>query len=445
MEKQRIHLSDHFTYGRLLKFVAPSILMFVVLSVYSVVDGWFISNFVGKVPFAAVNFIFPFLMMLPTAGFMLGTGGSALVAHALGEKKPEKANGLFSFFLFATIGIGAVLSVLSLIFMPQITRLIGCDDGMFNDCVLYGRILSLSVVPQTLHCFFESFIVTAEKPSLGLKVTVAAGLSNIVLDALFVAILDFGVAGAAVATVISQCVGGFVPLLYFCLPNNSLLRVGKTHFDGKALFRACTNGSSELMNNLSMSLVGMMYNVQLLRYFGENGVAAYGVIMYVNFIFIAAFIGYTVGSSPLVGYHFGAQNHAEMHNILKKSLIILAAGGLLMFAVAQLLALPIARLYVGYDDTLCSLTVSGFRIFALSFLLCGLSIFGSSFFTALGNGLISALIAFFRTLVFELGAVWLLPLAFGGTGIWFSVVVAETMAVFFSFLFLLLYRKKYGY
>lgn len=445
MASKRIQLSDHFTCGRLLRFVWPSVAMMIFTSLYGVVDGLFVSNYAGKIPFAAVNFIFPFIMILSTPGFMLGTGGSALVAKTLGEGDKEKANRLFSLFCCTALVAGAVCLALGVILTPLVAKKMGAEGEMLELCILYGRIVSLGCIPQTVHFVFESFNVTAEKPKLGLWVTVSAGVTNIILDALFVGLFRWGIAGAAAATVIGQCVGGFVPLIYYLCPNNSLLRVVRPKFDGKALLKASVNGSSELMSNVSMSIVGMLYNVQLMEYLGENGVAAYGVIMYVNFIFISAFIGYAIGTAPLIGFNFGAQNKAELRSILKKSLGIIAAASVIMFITGELLTPAMAKSYVSYDAELLALTEHGFRIFCLSFLLCGFAIFGSSFFTALNNGLISAIISFLRTLVFETAAILFLPRLIGADGIWFSAVVAELMAVLITTVFMFAKRKKYGY
>lgn len=440
-----IALSDHFTYKKLLRFTLPSIIMMVFTSIYGVVDGFFVSNFVGKTPFAAVNFIMPFLMILGAVGFMFGTGGSALIAKTMGEGDLDKAKRLFSLLVYVSVACGVVIAAVGIVFLRPIAASLGAEGRMLEDCVAYGRIILLALPAYMLQYEFQSFFVTAEKPQLGLAVTVASGVTNMVLDALLVAVFPLGLEGAAAATAISQCVGGIVPFLYFCRPNSSLLRLTKTRFDGKALLKACTNGSSELMANISMSIVGMLYNVQLIQYAGEDGVAAYGVLMYVNMIFLAAFIGYSVGTSPVIGYHYGAENHRELRNLLKKSLVVISICSVAMLLLALVLARPLALMFVGYDESLMQLTLRGFRIFSLSFLFSGIAIYGSSFFTALNNGLISALISFLRTLVFQIAAVLLLPLIWGIDGIWISIVAAEVMAVVVTVSFLAISRKKYHY
>ena len=440
-----IRLSDHFDHKRLLRFTLPSIIMMIFTSIYGVVDGFFVSNFVGKTPFAAVNFIMPFLMILGAVGFMFGTGGSALIAITIGTGDREKADRLFSLFVYVSGALGIVLAAFGILFIRPIAALLGAQGTMLDQCVSYGRVILLALPAYTLQFEFQSFFATAERPQLGLAVTVAAGVTNMVLDALFVAVFRWGLIGAAAATALSQVVGGILPLFYFGRPNSSILRLRRTRFDGRALLKACTNGSSELMTNISMSLVSMLYNVQLIRYAGEDGVAAYGVLMYVNLVFLAAFIGYSVGSAPVIGYHFGAADYDELKSLLRKSLTIIGVFSVAMLALAELLAQPFSMIFVGYDPSLFDLTRQGFRIFSFSFLFAGLNIFGSSFFTALGNGLVSALISFLRTLVFQVAAVLVFPLFWGINGIWISIVAAESMAAAVTSLFMIGKRARYHY
>lgn len=442
-----IHLSDHFTYRRLLKFTLPSIAMMVFTSVYGVVDGFFGSNFAGKTPFAAVNLVIPFLMVLSTVGLMFGTGGTALVAKTLGEGKAEKANRYFSLLVYIAFGTGVVFAVVGYIFIRPISAMLGAEGELLENCISYTRVIIFALPFYILQLMFQSFFVTAEKPQLGLIVTLLSGVLNMILDAVLVLLLpqEYKLMGAAAATAISQIVGGGVSLVYFFSKNSSLLRLGKTKFYGKALFKACINGSSEFMSNVSMNLVGMLYNVQLIRYAGENGVAAYGVMMYVSFIFAAVFIGYSIGTAPITGYNYGAQNHPELKSLLRKSLVIITCFSVFMVITAEVLASPLSGIFVGYDKELMNFTVSGFRIFALSFLFMGYAIFSSGFFTALNDGLTSALISFLRTLVFQTVSVLVLPLIFGINGIWYSIIVAEFMAVVFGAMFLIIKRKKYRY
>lgn len=442
---KKIQLSDHFTYRRLIRFILPSVAMMIFTSIYGVVDGFFVSNFVGKTPFAAVNLIFPFLMVIGAIGFMFGVGGSALVAKTLGEGERDRANKQFSLIVYATIISGVAFSTLGIIFIRPVASFLGAEGQMLEDCVTYGRIILVSLPLNMLQMEFQSFFVTAEKPNLGLFATIASGVTNMVFDALLVAVFSLGIAGAAIATAISQAVGGLFSLVYFIFPNKSLLRLCKTGFDKKVLFKTCTNGSSELLSNISMSLVSMLYNFQLMKHAGENGVAAYGVLMYVSMIFIAIFIGYAIGCAPLVGYNYGAQNTRELKNLLKKSFWIIGITSVCMFGLSFVLAEPLSRLFVGYDPTLFDLTKRGFFFFAFSFLFSGIAIFGSSFFTALNNGLVSAILSFMRTLVFQVASVIILPLIFGIDGIWISLIVAELLAFCVTIAFIIGQRKIYKY
>ena len=442
---KNIRLSDHFTYSKLLRFTLPSIVMMVFTSIYGVVDGLFVSNFVGKTAFASVNLVMPFVMILGGMGFMIGTGGTALVSKILGEGDPDTANRTFSMMVLFTLALGIVLSAAGIVFMRPVSRFLGATDAMMGDCVLYGRIVTGFTFAFMLQNVFQSFFIAAEKPKLGLKVTVAAGLANMVLDALFIAVFNWGVAGAAIATGLSQCVGGVLPLVYFLRPNSSLLRLSPTRLRLRPILAACGNGSSELMSNISSSVVSMLYNFQLMRLAGEDGVSAYGVLMYVQFIFISIYIGYSIGCAPVVSYHFGAQNHGELKNLLGKSVLLMGCTGVALTALAMALADPLSRLFVGYDAGLFTLTSHAFRLFAWSFLLAGFNIYASGFFTALNNGGISAAISFLRTLVFQSASVLILPIFFDVDGIWWAITVAEVFAFLISVMFLLAKRGKYHY
>lgn len=442
---KKIQLSDHFTYRRLLRFTFPSVIMMIFTSIYGVVDGLFISNFAGKTPFAAVNLIMPFLMIMGTLGFMFGTGGSAIVAQTLGEGKPQKAGEYFSMIVYAVIGCGLVLTAIGLLFLRPIAIAIGANGEMLDYCVLYGRIILLALIPFMLQNVFQSFFVTAERPQLGLAITVCAGCTNMILDYLFIGIFRWGVAGAASATAASQIVGGVIPLIYFFMPNSSRLRLVKAKLNRSILFKTCINGSSELMTNISMSLVNILYNFQLMNYIGEDGIAAYGVIMYVAFIFAAIFIGYSIGSAPVISYHYGAGNHGELKGLLRKSLWLISISGILLTIASMASSGLLAQIFVGYDAQLAQLTTQGFRLYALSFLILGFNIFGSAFFTALGNGLVSAAISFLRTLLFQIVSVLVLPLILGLNGIWLAVVAAELLALIMTSAFFIKNKTRYHY
>ena len=441
----KIQLSEHFTYKKLLQFVFPSIIMMIFTSIYSVVDGLFVSNFVGKSAFAAVNLIMPFLMGISALGFMIGTGGSAIVAKTLGEGKIENANEYFSMLVYITAIGGIIIAILSMFLVKPVAILFGASGTLLDNCILYGRILCISLPAFMLQNVFQSFFVTAEKPHLGLRVIVIAGVTNMVLDFLFVAVLHFGLPGAGFATVCGEFIGGLFPLFYFGRKNSSLLKLRKTHFHGKILLKTCTNGSSELMTNLSSSIVNALYNMQLMKFAGEDGVAAYGTIMYVNFIFVSIFLGYAIGSAPIVSYHYGANNQDELKNLFHKSIRLIGTWAVSLFIIAQLIATPLATLFVGYDQGLFELTRSGFRLYSFAFLINGFNIYGSAFFTALNNGLLSALISFLRTLVFQMAVVLLLPLLLGINGVWCSVAIAELLTLCVTGTFVVLKRNTYHY
>lgn len=441
----KIQLSEHFTYKKLLRFVLPSIVMMIFTSIYGVVDGLFVSNYVGKTAFAAVNLVMPLLMMLSALGFMMGTGGSAIVAKTLGEGDKERADRYFSMMVYVTMAGGVALTVLGLVFLRPIVIALGAEGEMIGECLIYGRISLASLTFFMVQNVFQSFFVAAEKPHMGLGVMVAAGVTNMVLDYLFIVVFSWGIAGAAAATAAGETVGGIVPLIYFSRKNTSLLQLTKTRVKGKILLKASTNGSSELMTNLSMSLVNMLYNVQLMKLAGEDGVAAYGVIMYVNFIFLATFIGYSIGSAPIVGYHFGARNHSELKNLFQKSMRLIGGWGVLLMLLAFVLSGPLAQFFVGYDTELLAMTRHGLRLYALAFLVSGFNIYGSAFFTALNNGLVSAVISFLRTLVFQMAAVLVLPRLLGLNGIWLAILVAELLALGVTLQFFMRKKKVYHY
>lgn len=440
-----IRISDHFTMIRLLRFTLPSIVMLVVTSVYNIVDGFFVSNYTGKTAFAAINFIMPLLMLLGGIGFLFGTGGGALIAKTLGEKNEKKANETFSLVVYAAIVCGIAIAIFGLIILRPVAVLMGANGELLEGCIRYGRIVCATLPLFIVQYEFQCLFTVAGKPKLGLIVTIAAGCTNMILDALFVAVFDWGLEGAACATAIAQGVGGIVPIVYFSKKNTSSLRLGKCHFDIHSLFKTITNGSSELVNSVSASVVGMLYNILLMKYIGENGVASYGVLMYVNFVFNAIFIGYSVGAAPIAGYHYGAKNYNELKNMYRKSMIIIFLCSLGMFVVSELLARLLSQLFVGYDIDLFELTVHAFRIVSFVFLLSGFSVYGSSFFTALNDGLTSALISFLRTFVFQCISVVLLPIAFGADGIWLSVVIAELLSTIITMIFFATKRKKYHY
>jgi len=443
----KIQLSDHFTYKKILRFTLPSMIMMVFSSIYGVVDGFFVSNFAGELEFKAVNFIMPFLMLLGAIGFMFGAGGSALVSKVLGEGDKKKANEIFSLVTYVSIGCGIIIAIFGIIFLKPISSALGAG-AMLDNCIIYGTIILLAMPFFMLQMEFQSFFVTAEKPSTGLYVTIGAGCANMVFDALFIGVFKWGIAGAAVATALSQVIGGLVPIIYFLRKNNtSLLKLGRPVFDFKALLKVCTNGSSELMTNVSLSVIGILFNYQLIEYAGKegDGVAANGVLMYVGFIFISVFIGYSIGIAPIVGYHYGAKNHEELCGLRKKSMIIILLFSIAMFLLGEGLAVPLSKLFVGYNERILEMTIRGFRLYSFSFLFVGFSIFGSAFFTALNNGLVSAILSFLRLFLFQAITVIVMPLFMGLDGIWLSSTASELMAIIVTFAFIFALKKKYNY
>lgn len=441
----RIQLSDHFTYRRLLRFVMPPVLMMVCTSLYGIADGFFVSNYVGKTSFAAVNLIMPVLMGVGSVGFMVGTGGSAVVSVKLGEGKRDTANRYFSMLIYTTLAFSVLLAVFGFVFTPAISAALGAEGELLHDCIIYGRILFASGPVFILQNIFQNFFVTAERPDLSLKVSVAAGVTNMAFDYLLIAVFRQGIAGAALATALGEAVGGIVPVFYFARKNNSLLRLGKALPEWRTIALACANGSSEMVSNLSMSVVNILYNFQLMRMAGEDGVAAYGIIMYVNFVFQAIFLGYAIGCAPVVSYHYGAGNRVELKNLSGKSLVLMCVTGIVMTLLAEFCNAPLVRVFAGYDAALSAMTCQGFRLYALAFLMMGVNIWSSAFFTALNNGVVSAAISFLRTLLFQTAAILLLPLLFGMKGIWLAIVAAELPGLLVSVIFLAWGRKRYRY
>ena len=440
-----IQLSEHFNYKKLIKFTIPTIIMMIFTSIYGVVDGIFVSNCVGSDAFAAVNLIMPVLMIMGAIGFMIGTGGSAIVSKTIGEGDKEKANRYFSMLTYTLIIAGTILTIIGEIFIEPIAKLLGAEGEILTNCVIYGRILTFALIPFLLQNSFQSFLVVAEKPQMGLIISIMVGITNMILDFVFMYIFKLGVWGAALATGISQMIGGIIPLVYFISKNNSPLRLVKTKFESKPIISSCINGSSEMLTNLSMSLVNMLYNIQLMKLVGADGVVAYGIIMYISFVFSSTYLGYSIGVAPIIGYHYGAGNKDELKNLFKKSLIIIGVTALVMTLLAEILSGALASIFVSYNKELLDMTILAIRLFSISFIFSGFNIFGSAFFTALNNGLVSAVISFLRTLVFQIVMIFVLPLILGINGIWLAVVAAEILALIVTIILIMLNRKKYEY
>ncbi len=440
-----IGLSEHFTYKKLMKFTLPTIIMMIFTSIYGVIDGIFVSNCVGSDAFAAVNLIMPAIMILGTVGFMIGTGGSALVSKTIGEGDKEKANRFFSMLIYLLTIVGFVLTILGVILIAPMAKLLGADESMLQDCIVYGRTLLMFLVPFCLQNAFQSFLIVAEKPTFGLIISIVSGISNMILDFLLIYVFKMGVFGAALATGISQVIGVIIPLVYFIKKKNHILQFTKTKFELKPIMQSCANGSSEMLTNLSMSLVNMLFNMQLMKYIGSDGVVAFGIIMYVGFIFSGTYLGYSIGSAPIVGYHYGAENKDELKSLLKKSIILIAVTSLVMTGLAEILSKLLASIFVSYDESLLRITTTAIRLFSTSYIISGFNIFASSFFTALNNGVVSAAISFMRTLVFQIIMIYLLPAIWGINGLWLAVTFAELLALFVSIMFFIKNKKKYQY
>ncbi len=441
----KIELNTHFTFKKLLLATLPSMLMMLFTSIYSIVDGLFVSNFVGKTAFAAVNLMMPVIVMIGALGFMMGSGGTALIGKTLGEKDTEKANKYFSQIVYFTILIGLIVSFAVFFFIKDIAIMLGAKGELLEYSIKYARIMISFEVMYMLQNAFQNLFMAANKALLGFSISVIAGITNIIGDALLVGVLKFGVEGAAIATVLSQSIAGLFPILYFSRRNSSALKLVKTSINIKTIYKAATNGASELLSNISQSLVSMVYNKQLMSYVGEDGISAYGVIMYVGYMFTAIYLGYSLGQSGYVAYNYGAQNTDELKNIRKKSLIINSSFGIVMLFIVELFATPLAKIFVGYDKELLNLTVNGFKLYGICYLISGINIYTSSFFTSLNNGLISGLSSFLRTFVFQIIAVIILPLLFGLTGIWLSMLVAEIMSLTVNTIFFVKYKKRYNY
>lgn len=441
----KIQLSEHFNYQKLIKFTLPTIIIMIFTSIYGVVDGLFVSNVVGDSAFASVNLIMPFIMILGSFGVMIGTGGSALISKLIGEGQKEKANKIFSMLILTLIITGIIFSIIGLIFIKDIAILLGADDSTLENSIIYGRVLLIALTSYLLQYAFQSFLIVAERPVFGLLISILSGVFNMLMDFLFIYVFKMGIFGAALATSLSQVIGGVIPIIFFLKTKKSTFKFGTPIFDKKALLQSCLNGSSEMLSNLSMSLVNMLYNIQLMKLIGPDGVVAYGIIMYVGFIFSGVYMGYSMGIAPVIGYHYGAKNDKELKSLLKKSLILISIASIVLTILAEVSAIFLASIFVSYNNDLMNLTTLALRLFVLSYLVGGINIFASSFFTALNNGLISALISFLRTLVFQVIMIFLLPIIFDTNGIWLSVVFAELLALIVSIICLITNRKKYNY
>lgn len=443
----KIELSGHYSYSRILKTCIPSVLMILTTSVYSIVDGLFVSNFAGTTSFAALNIIWPAIATVAAFGLMFGTGGSALVAMVIGQDDRDRANGIFTMLIRAMLILGAVCGTLLFIFMRPVSIWLGADEAMLPDCIRYGRILVCAMPAFMSQMAFNSFFMTAEKPQLGTLLTVICGITNIAFDALFIVVFGWGLTGAAIATVLGMAVGGIYPLYYFSSKkrNTTKLKFVKADTDWHCIVRCCSNGLSEYVGNIALNIVSMCYNLQLMKLIGQDGVAVYGILMYIGYVYASVYIGYNIAVSPIVSFNYGAQNHDELKSLLRKSIVILLVAGTILTGLSEILSSPMAGIFVGYDPGLKALTARAIRIYMISFMICGLNMFVSAWFTALNNGIVSACAAFARTLVFEMGAIFILPLLLGLDGVWLAVDVADMLALVLAVILLSTFRKRYNY
>lgn len=442
----RIELSGHYSVRRLLVSAVPSIVMILVTSLYSIVDGVFVSNFAGTTPFAALNLMWPAMQVVTVLGLMVGTGGSALVSKTKGEGDDKKADAIFSTLVRFTLILGVIMGALFFILTPQIARWLGAEGELLRQSIIYARIC-ISVAPVfMIQMAFNSFFMAAEKPQLGTALSIASGITNIIVDAVLIVWLKMGIAGAAIGTASGMAVGGLYPIFYFSSKrNSSSLHLVKNTAEFRHVLKACSNGLSEYVGNIALSVVSICYNVQLMKYLGENGVSVYGILMYLGFAFASLFIGYNIMATPVIGYNYGAGNRPELKSLLNKSMGIVLTTGILLAGIVTALARPLATIFVSYDPELLDLAVRAIRIYFISFTICGINMFTSAWFTGLNNGIVSAVAAFTRTLVFELGAVFVIPALFGIDAIWAAVNVAEVLALILSAALILAFRRRYGY
>lgn len=438
-------ISERLNLPRLFLACVPMILMMISISIYSVVDGFFVSNFAGKIQFAAVNLIYPFIMVVGSLGFMMGTGGTALVAKKMGEGKTEEAKKLFFNCFVVTVALGVVFSSIFVFLLPKIAEGLGADEAMLPYCVDYGRILILGITFFNLQNMFQPFFAASGRPGLGFAITIGAGVANIVFDAIFVAGAGWGCVGAAWGTVIGQVVGGFLPVIYYFAKNKSALRLVPAKMQWGAIFKMGANGLSEFVSQIAVSVLSMIMNVLLMKHYQENGVSAYGIICYVWLIFAATFIGLCMGISPRISYVYGEKNKPELRRLTQRALALFIFAGLFEFIMAEALTVPLSYAYAGYDEGLRQLTCHASFIYSIIYLALGINMFGSSFFTALNNGLVSALLSFARLMLFEAVSVYLCSLFWQGDGIWWGVVIGEALGFVMNFLVIFIHGKRYGY
>lgn len=438
-------ISEHFNIKKIIIFTLPSIGMMLISSIYGVVDGFFVSNYIGSNAFAAVNIVWPFEMILGSFGLMIGAGGSALVSKTMGEQKYDLANRYFSMLIIFVIIFGMFISILGIIFNPYIIHLLDLDQETINNCNIYANVLFIFLIFFMLQNIFQSFNIVASKPEMGIITMILSGITNILLDYIFIVILNMGIFGAALATGLSQFAGAIVPFIFFINKNSTLLRIKFVKIDFKIILKTSYNGISEMLSSISFSLVSILYNIILLSYIGINGVNAYGVILYISYIFISIYFGYSMGISPIISYNYGAKNKKELNNIFNISLVLICSVSILLTFIGYIFAKQLSSIFVNYDKELLNLTTHALHINVFSFLFCGYNIFASSLFTALNNGTVSLILSFLRSLIIQVVCILTIPILFGSEGIWFAGVVSDIISLIISIIFIFKYRNKYGY
>lgn len=445
MEKTHNGIAQEFNLISLLRFVAPTVVMLVFMSLYQMVDAVFVSKFVGENALSALNIVYPFPSIVIAVSIMLATGGSAIIARNMGEGKEKEAKENFSFIVLVGAVIGVAIATAGILFIEPLIYMLGATPSLYDYCYEYLFILVLSVPLSVFQMLFQSFFVTAGKPHLGLTLTVLGGVSNIVLDYVFIVLCGFGVSGAALATSIGYSIPGLFGLIYFAVSRKGTLYFVKPVFRWGVLFKCCINGSSEMVNNLAVAVTTFLFNVLMLKYEGEAGVAAITIVLYAQFLMTSAFMGFSSGIAPVVSFNYGSGNVRQLKKIFKISVWVIAVVSAAVFVIAETCSDVVIMVFTPAGSEVFGLTKYGFAIFSFSFLCTGMNIFASALFTAFSNGKISAILSFLRTFVFLTACLLFLPLFWGVDGIWLAVPVAEVMALFVSVYYLVRFKKVYQY
>lgn len=423
-------INQDITPAGLLKFAAPSIVMMVFMSLYTIVDGIFVSRFLGSNALSSLNIVYPVISVAIALSTMLGTGGSAIISKYLGEGKNERAREALTQFVVLTLLLSFVLLILSEMFLTPISRLLGASDVLLADCRLYLGASMLFAPACMLQAVFQSFLVTAGRPGLGLLLMTGAGICNMILDYVLIVPCQMGIAGAALATGIGQCIPAVCGLCFFLFTRQDL-RFCRFTFSAKEILDACYNGSSEMVSQLSNAVITFLFNIVMMSLAGEHGVAAITILLYGQFLFNAVYLGFSIGISPVIGFQYGAGDRTKLRKIYRISFLSVAISSVVIVAAAICFSPTIVAIFTK-DQRTFELASVGFRLFAVNFLFSGINITSSGFFTALSNGKVSALISFSRTLVFIVISLLILPRILGITGAWIAIPVAEFLTLLIS-------------